>query len=158
MRVRTNLSHDNQIFHVNVSFFFKFLHFQTYSHVLPYICNVTCTLNIYTTFNTILHVWPYHINRFTFYNQYIKHLFTTQYLQNLKRDVEEYIPLEETNVDQVKILLTGQVKAGKSSFINTIISIFKGAISSQAPSGSTGKSLTTKVINIVAKVLNNVCE
>uniref|UniRef100_A0A8W8LPR2 TLDc domain-containing protein n=1 Tax=Magallana gigas TaxID=29159 RepID=A0A8W8LPR2_MAGGI len=77
--------------------------------------------------------------------------FDNQYLQNLKRDVEEYTPLEETNVDQVKILLTGQVKAGKSSFINTIISIFKGAISSQAPSGSTGKSLTTKFKNYDVK-------
>lgn len=70
----------------------------------------------------------------------------------MKRDVEEYTPLEETGVEQVKVLLTGQVKAGKSSFINTIISIFKGTISSQAPSGSTGKSLTTKVIAISVNV------
>lgn len=73
--------------------------------------------------------------------------FDNQCLQDLKRDVEEYAPLEESGVKQVKVLLTGQVKAGKSSFINTIISIFKGAISSQAPAGSAGKSLTTKFKN-----------
>lgn len=77
--------------------------------------------------------------------------FDNKYLQELKRDVEEYTPLEETGVEQVKVLLTGQVKAGKSSFINTIISIFKGTISSQAPSGSTGKSLTTKFRNYDVK-------
>lgn len=77
--------------------------------------------------------------------------FDNKYLQDLKREVEEYTPLEESGVEQVKVLLTGQVKAGKSSFINTIISIFKGKISSQAPSGSTGKSMTTKFRNYDVK-------
>lgn len=77
--------------------------------------------------------------------------FDNKYLHDLKTEVEEYTPLEETGVEQVKVLLTGQVKAGKSSFINTIISIFKGAISSQAPSGSTGRSLTTKFRNYDVK-------
>lgn len=89
---------------------------------------------------------------FLYFFQYLIDMFITKYLQDLKRDVEEYAPLEETGLEQVKVLLTGQVTAGKSSFINTIISIFKGAISSQAPSGSTKKSLTTKVkISIVKK-------
>lgn len=70
--------------------------------------------------------------------------FDDQCLQKLKTYVEEHIPLEKKGVEQVKVLLVGQVKAGKSSFINTIVSIFKGEISCQAISGSKEKSLTTK--------------
>jgi hypothetical protein len=42
-------------------------------------------------------------------------------------------------------LLVGQVGAGKSSFFNTINSIFRGYITSQACSGNAEHSLTTVV-------------
>ena len=67
-------------------------------------------------------------------------------MQSLKNEVEEYVPLEETGVEQVKVLLIGQVGAGKSSFFNTINSIFKGKITNQATAGSSEKCVTTKVI------------
>nr|XP_022296595.1 interferon-induced protein 44-like [Crassostrea virginica] len=66
------------------------------------------------------------------------------YLQNLKREIDVYAPLEVTGVEQVNVLLFGQCGAGKSSFFNSINSIFKGVITSQAPSGSTDKSLTNR--------------
>ena len=75
-------------------------------------------------------------------------LFNFQLLQELKRNIEQYKPLKELNVDQARVLLVGQVGAGKSSFFNTINSIFRGYITSQACSGNADHSLTTVVSNI----------
>ena len=71
-----------------------------------------------------------------------------QLLQELKRNIEQYKPLKELNVDQARVLLVGQVGAGKSSFFNTINSIFRGYITSQACIGNAEHSLTTVVSNI----------
>lgn len=49
-----------------------------------------------------------------------------QSFQELKEFVANYKPLEEMKIPEVNILLIGQVGAGKSSFLNTINSIFKG--------------------------------
>nr|XP_034306896.1 interferon-induced protein 44 [Crassostrea gigas] len=63
----------------------------------------------------------------------------SQTFQELKEFVANYEPLEEMKIPEVNILLIGQVGAGKSSFLNTINSIFKGGISSRA---CTGNNLT----------------
>ncbi|KAL3875139.1 hypothetical protein ACJMK2_038067 [Sinanodonta woodiana] len=65
-------------------------------------------------------------------------------LETLKDEVQNFVPLEELNISQAKILLIGPVGAGKSSFFNTISSIFRGHVTSQACSGSAEHSLTTK--------------
>jgi hypothetical protein len=75
-------------------------------------------------------------------------LFNFQLLQELKKNIEQYKPLKVLNVDQARVLLVGQVGAGKSSFFNTINSIFRGYITSQACSGNADHSLTTVVSNI----------
>ncbi|CAC5356640.1 unnamed protein product [Mytilus coruscus] len=66
-------------------------------------------------------------------------------LNELKEKVEKYKPLKDLKVHQARILLVGQVGAGKSSFFNTINSIFRGYITSQACSGNAEHSLTTMV-------------
>ncbi|XP_050951361.1 interferon-induced protein 44-like [Labeo rohita] len=48
------------------------------------------------------------------------------------------------SVSQIRILMIGPVGAGKSSFFNSINSIFMGRITSKAMSGSAGTSLTTQ--------------
>lgn len=48
-------------------------------------------------------------------------------------------------VKQARILLVGPVGAGKSSFFNSINSVFKGYVSTQANTGTAGTSLTTQV-------------
>ncbi|XP_062384124.1 interferon-induced protein 44-like [Sardina pilchardus] len=48
------------------------------------------------------------------------------------------------SVDQARILLVGQVGAGKSSFFNAVSSVFKGHVTSQANTGTAGTSLTTQ--------------
>lgn len=68
-----------------------------------------------------------------------------QVLQELKEFIVEYKPLEEMKIPEVNILLIGQVGAGKSSFFNTINSIFKGEISSRACTGGAENSLTQKL-------------
>ncbi|XP_063427095.1 interferon-induced protein 44-like [Mytilus trossulus] len=64
-------------------------------------------------------------------------------LNELKERVEKYKPLKDLKVPQARVLLVGQVGAGKSSFFNTINSIFRGYITSQACSGNAEHSLTT---------------
>ncbi|XP_033754629.1 interferon-induced protein 44-like isoform X2 [Pecten maximus] len=63
--------------------------------------------------------------------------------ETLKNEVASYETLSRLNVKQAMILLVGQVGAGKSSYFNTINSIFRGQISIQANAGSADKSLTT---------------
>nr|XP_023693740.1 interferon-induced protein 44-like [Paramormyrops kingsleyae] len=63
----------------------------------------------------------------------------TKLMQSLK----EYKPPVDS-VPQARILLIGLVGAGKSSFFNSINSIFRGNITSQAEAGDMGTSLTLK--------------
>lgn len=69
--------------------------------------------------------------------------WNTRLMQELKESIETYKPMKELKIPQAKILLIGQVGAGKSSFFNTINSIFRGYITSQACSGNAEHSLTT---------------
>ncbi|CAC5394346.1 unnamed protein product [Mytilus coruscus] len=64
-------------------------------------------------------------------------------LNYLKEKIEQYKPLQELKVPQARLLLVGQVGAGKSSFFNTINSIFREHLTSQACSGNAEHSLTT---------------
>uniref|UniRef100_A0A672G6Q7 Interferon-induced protein 44-like n=1 Tax=Salarias fasciatus TaxID=181472 RepID=A0A672G6Q7_SALFA len=57
--------------------------------------------------------------------------------------IQAYKPLI-SSVSQVRVLLVGPVGAGKSSFFNSINSVFKGHITSQAISGCAATSLTTQ--------------
>ncbi|KAK6183189.1 hypothetical protein SNE40_010716 [Patella caerulea] len=62
----------------------------------------------------------------------------------LKKMIEDYCPVEGTGVKQSRILLVGSVGAGKSSFVNTMNSIFRGHMTCRASTGSAENSLTTK--------------
>uniref|UniRef100_A0A3B3Q7A7 Uncharacterized protein n=1 Tax=Paramormyrops kingsleyae TaxID=1676925 RepID=A0A3B3Q7A7_9TELE len=61
----------------------------------------------------------------------------------LQKDPQYKPPVD--SVPQARILLIGLVGAGKSSFFNSINSIFRGNITSQAEAGDMGTSLTLKV-------------
>uniref|UniRef100_A0A8C0YNI9 Si:ch211-197g15.8 n=1 Tax=Cyprinus carpio carpio TaxID=630221 RepID=A0A8C0YNI9_CYPCA len=67
-------------------------------------------------------------------------LWTEKYLIDMIRN---YKPLM-SSVSRVRILMIGPVGAGKSSFFNSINSIFMGHVTSKAMSGSAGTSVTTQ--------------
>ncbi|OWF46414.1 Interferon-induced protein 44-like [Mizuhopecten yessoensis] len=74
--------------------------------------------------------------------------FDKQYLNTLLDDVESYWPLKEFGVPEealqhVNILLIGPIGAGKSSFLNSVESVFRGHVSMSAAAGSRGKSVTS---------------
>ncbi|XP_042371084.1 interferon-induced protein 44-like [Plectropomus leopardus] len=57
--------------------------------------------------------------------------------------IKFYCPII-SSVSQVRVLLIGPVGAGKSSFFNSINSVFRGHVSNQAIAGSSTTSLTTQ--------------
>ncbi|XP_033728204.1 interferon-induced protein 44-like [Pecten maximus] len=69
--------------------------------------------------------------------------WSRKFEKQIKDNVASYKPLSGLDLQQARILLVGQVGAGKSSYFNTINSIFRGHISGQANAGSAEHSLTT---------------
>ncbi|XP_046567357.1 interferon-induced protein 44-like [Haliotis rubra] len=57
--------------------------------------------------------------------------------------IERFTPPEDSKAKAVNVLLLGAVGAGKSSFFNSINSVFQGEITGLARSGSADRSLTT---------------
>uniref|UniRef100_A0A8C1Q6T3 TLDc domain-containing protein n=1 Tax=Cyprinus carpio TaxID=7962 RepID=A0A8C1Q6T3_CYPCA len=70
-------------------------------------------------------------------------LWTANRRAELMGLIRNYKPLM-TSVSRVRILMIGPVGAGKSSFFNSINSIFMSRITSKAMSGSAATSLTTQ--------------
>ncbi|XP_048020856.1 interferon-induced protein 44-like [Megalobrama amblycephala] len=69
--------------------------------------------------------------------------WTAKRRDELMKMIRNYKPMM-TSVNQIRILMIGPVGAGKSSFFNSINSIFMGRMTSKAMSGSAGTSLTTQ--------------
>ncbi|XP_053178044.1 interferon-induced protein 44-like isoform X1 [Scomber japonicus] len=63
--------------------------------------------------------------------------------KELMESIQYYKPMV-SSVRQCRVLLIGAVGAGKSSFFNSINSVFRGHVTSQAISGSSSTSLTTQ--------------
>ncbi|XP_030582442.1 interferon-induced protein 44-like [Archocentrus centrarchus] len=63
--------------------------------------------------------------------------------KELIESIKSYKPTV-SSVTQARVLLIGPVGAGKSSFFNSVNSVFRGHVTSQAISGSSTTSLTTQ--------------
>ncbi|KAL0962250.1 hypothetical protein UPYG_G00337630 [Umbra pygmaea] len=70
-------------------------------------------------------------------------LWTSERKLQLKEKIQNYKP-GVSSVSMAKILLVGPVGAGKSSFFNSVNSLFRGNMTSQAICGSAGTSLTNQ--------------
>ncbi|XP_053373679.1 interferon-induced protein 44-like [Mercenaria mercenaria] len=70
----------------------------------------------------------------------------TKDLARLKEDILSFKLLPGLNIDEARIVMIGPVGAGKSSFFNTIDSIFRGRITQRACSGCLAQSVTTRYI------------
>jgi ABC-type branched-subunit amino acid transport system ATPase component len=69
----------------------------------------------------------------------------SQFLNELTEEIVSFKPIPDLKVKDARILIIGPVGAGKSSFFNSINSIFQGRITQKACSGSAEQSLTTAV-------------
>ncbi|XP_057181021.1 interferon-induced protein 44-like [Triplophysa rosa] len=69
--------------------------------------------------------------------------WTAERREELMKCIKDYKPLE-SSVNRVRILMIGPVGAGKSSFFNSINSIFTGHVTNKAMAGSSSTSLTTQ--------------
>lgn len=58
--------------------------------------------------------------------------------------IKNYTPINSF-VSKARVLLLGPIGAGKSSFFNSVNSVFRGHVTSQAISGSSSTSVTTQV-------------
>ena len=65
-------------------------------------------------------------------------------LGQLKEEVENLRPPSDS-VDNFRLLLVGPVGSGKSSFINTVASAFRGRITQRAMVGKSTHGVTTAV-------------
>ncbi|KAJ0009264.1 hypothetical protein NQD34_016679 [Periophthalmus magnuspinnatus] len=63
--------------------------------------------------------------------------------QELKNRILSYRP-DVKGVKEARVLMVGPVGAGKSSFFNSISSVFRGNMTSQAIAGKSGKSVTVQ--------------
>ncbi|KAH3817511.1 hypothetical protein DPMN_119049 [Dreissena polymorpha] len=66
-----------------------------------------------------------------------------KFLETLMEDIVVFKPPREMGLSEVRVLMLSRVGSGKSSFSNTINSIFKGRISQRARSGKASHSITT---------------
>lgn len=67
--------------------------------------------------------------------------------EDLRKDLRGF-QLSNPNIKHVRILLAGEVGAGKSSFINSINSAFQGRITSDAHFDETSGTTFTKTVSI----------
>lgn len=74
-------------------------------------------------------------------------LWDEQTRSSLLEAIKEYQPLSQVGVSHARILLLGPTNVGKSSFFNTINSIFRNHVTAQAPVGSPldEASITTRL-------------
>uniref|UniRef100_A0A3P9P746 Interferon-induced protein 44-like n=1 Tax=Poecilia reticulata TaxID=8081 RepID=A0A3P9P746_POERE len=70
-------------------------------------------------------------------------MFLCRKRAELMESIKTYKPIISF-MSQIRVLLIGQVGAGKSSFFNSINSVFRGHVTSQAIAGSSSTSLTTQ--------------
>ena len=68
-----------------------------------------------------------------------------QTYEEIRDSIVSYKLLKKSGISHINILLIGEVGAGKSSFFNSVNSVFRGYVTSLANAGSMGKSVTTQV-------------
>jgi len=75
--------------------------------------------------------------------------------EKLKKEIATHELLKESGLKFFNVLLIGQISAGKSSFYNTIESVFSEYVTTKADAGTLEKSLTTKFRAYEVKAKDN---
>jgi predicted GTPase len=66
-------------------------------------------------------------------------------MKTMKENLENMEPLPGLDINTYNILLVGLIGSGKSSFYNTLATVFMGAVKSHAPARDAPKSVTNQV-------------
>jgi len=64
--------------------------------------------------------------------------------EELKKEIVTHELTEGAGIEYINVLLVGQIGAGKSSFFNSVESVFEGYVTDRANAGTVEKSLTTQ--------------
>merc|ERR1712123_226802 len=75
--------------------------------------------------------------------------------ETLKNEIVTHELLKEAELDFFNVLLIGQISAGKSSFYNTIESVFSDYVTTRADAGAVEQSLTTKFRTYKVKAMDH---
>merc|ERR1712004_148886 len=70
--------------------------------------------------------------------------WTQEVYDVLKDEIQTYRLTEGAGIDYVNVLLIGEISAGKSSFFNSVESLFTGRVTTRAGVGLSERSLTTQ--------------
>ena len=79
---------------------------------------------------------------------------SSQTYDKLKKEIQTHELIEKAGIEHINVLLVGECSAGKSSFFNSVESVFEGFVSNTAEAGTDEGSLTKQVdldIRYVAK-------
>ena len=71
--------------------------------------------------------------------------FASQTYDKLKKEIQTHELIEKAGIEYINVLLVGECSAGKSSFFNSVESVFEGFVSSTAEAGTDEGSLTKQV-------------
>ena len=72
-------------------------------------------------------------------------IFSSQTFEKLKEEIQTHEIIEEAGIEQINVLLVGDVAAGKSSFFNSVESVFAGFVTSTAEAGPDAGIVTKQV-------------
>ena len=72
-------------------------------------------------------------------------IFSSQTFEKLKEEIQTHEIIEEAGIEQINVLLVGYVAAGKSSFFNSVESVYEGYVTNTAEAGADEGSLTKQV-------------
>ena len=72
----------------------------------------------------------------------------SQALAHLKGEIQTHKVVREAGIKNINVLLVGEISSGKSSFFNTVESVFAGYVTTRADTGTDEHSLTKTVIFI----------
>ena len=72
-------------------------------------------------------------------------IFSSQTFEKLKEEIQTHEIIEEAGIEQINVLLVGDVAAGKSSFFNSVESVFAGFVTSTAEAGPDAEIVTKQV-------------
>jgi len=73
-----------------------------------------------------------------------KNPWTEKVYEDLKEEIATYELLKKAKMEHINVLFVGQISAGKTSFFNTVESVFENYVTQRANSGCADESLTTQ--------------